>query len=240
MAGYRKRNTEGPSSEDKALDLFAEMMIEKIESIHKDWHKPWFTEGALQWPRNLSGREYNGMNALMLCENEGYKIPRFCTFDCVQRLNKPGKDGQELPRVSVLRGEKSFPVMLTTFTCIHKETKEKIKYDDYKKLSDEEKAQYNVYPKMQVFRVFNVAQTNLQEARPELWEQLEREREKGRKRRTFQFWACRCDDKGQPLDLSHQTDAPKRSILLNHKERDCRTRKGAVQRRGIFLRNAVP
>ena len=176
MAGYRKRNTEGPNSEDKALDLFAEMMIEKIESIQKDWHKPWFTEGVLQWPRNLSGREYNGMNALMLllhCENEGYKIHRFCTFDCVQRLNKPGKDGQELPRVSVLKGEKSFPVMLTTFTCIHKETKEKIKYDDYKKLSDEEKAQYNVYPKMQVFRVFNVAQTNLREARPELWEQLE-------------------------------------------------------------------
>ena len=114
---------DGPNSEDKALDLFAEMMIEKIESIRKDWKKPWFTEGALQWPKNLSGREYNGMNAFMLllhCENEGYKIPRFCTFDCVQRLNNPGKDGKELPRVSVLRGEKSFPVMLTTFTCIHK------------------------------------------------------------------------------------------------------------------------
>lgn len=179
MAGYRKRNTDGPNSEDKALDLFAEMMIEKLESIRKsDWKKPWFTEGALQWPRNLSGREYNGMNAMMLllhCEKEGYKIPRFCTFDCVQRLNKPGKDGEELPRVSVLRGEKSFPVMLTTFTCIHKETKEKIKYDDYKRLSEEEKKAYNVYPKMQVFRVFNVAQTNLREARPELWEKLEQE-----------------------------------------------------------------
>lgn len=179
MTRYRKQNTDGPSSEDKALDLFAEMMIEKIESIRKsDWRKPWFTEGALQWPRNLSGREYNGMNALMLllhCEKEGYKIPRFCTFDCVQRLNKPDKDGQELLRVSVLRGEKSFPVMLTTFTCIHKETKEKIKYDDYKKLSDNEKKKYNVYPKMQVFRVFNVAQTNLQEARPELWQRLEEE-----------------------------------------------------------------
>ena len=90
-----------------------------------------------------------------------YKIPRFCTFDCVQKLNKPGKDGEELPRVSVLRGEKSFPVMLTTFTCIHKETKEKIKYDDYKKLSDDEKEQYNVYPKMQVFRVFNVARASV-------------------------------------------------------------------------------
>ena len=178
MTGYRRQKTDGPNSEEKALDLFAEMMIEKIESISKDWRKPWFTEGALQWPRNLSGREYNGMNALMLllhCEKEGYKIPRFCTFDCVQRMNKPGKDGQELPRVSVLRGEKSFPVMLTTFTCIHKETREKIKYDDYKRLSDDEKQEYNVYPKMQVFRVFNVQQTNLQEARPELWEKLEKE-----------------------------------------------------------------
>lgn len=178
MAGYRRQNADGPNSEEKALDLFAEMMIEKIESINKDWRKPWFTEGALQWPRNLSGREYNGMNAFMLmlhCEKEGYKIPRFCTFDCVLRMNKLGKDGQELPRVSVLRGEKSFPVMLTTFTCIHKETKEKIKYDDYKNLSEDEKKEYNVYPRMQVFRVFNVQQTNLREARPELWEKLEKE-----------------------------------------------------------------
>lgn len=46
MAGYRKKNADGPNSEDKALDLFAEMMIEKIESIRKDWKKPWFTEVA--------------------------------------------------------------------------------------------------------------------------------------------------------------------------------------------------
>lgn len=182
MAGYRKQNSDGPSAEDKALDLFAEMMIERIETISKDWTKPWITEGSLGWPKNLSGREYNGMNALMLllhCEKNGYKIPRFCTFDCVQRLNKPtdkqAKEGVELPRVSVNRGEKSFPVMLTTFTCIHKETKEKIKYDDYKKLSEDEQKMYNVYPKMQVFRVFNVQQTNLREARPELWEKLEQE-----------------------------------------------------------------
>ena len=179
MAGYKKYNNDGPSAEDKALDPFAEMMIERIETISKDWSKPWITEGSLGWPKNLSGREYNGMNALMLllhCEKNGYKIPRFCTFDCVQRLNKPtekqAKEGAELLRVAVNRGEKSFPVMLTTFTCIHKETKEKIKYDDYKRLSDEEKKMYNVYPKMQVFRVFNVSQTNLQEARPELWNKL--------------------------------------------------------------------
>ena len=172
---------EGPSAEDKALDLFADMMIERIQSLSgKDgWKKPWFTEGALQWPKNLNGREYNGMNAMMLllhCEKEGYKIPRFCTFDRIQLFNKAGKKGEEQkPRVSVLKGEHSFPVMLTTFTVVNKETKEHIKWEDYKLLSQEDREKYNVYPKLQTYHVFNVAQTNLKEVRPEFWEKLEQE-----------------------------------------------------------------
>ena len=172
---------EGPSAEDKALDLFADMMIERIQSLSgKDgWKKPWFTEGTLQWPKNLNGREYNGMNAMMLllhCEKEGYKIPRFCTFDRIQLFNKAGKkDEEQKPRVSVLKGEHSFPVMLTTFTVVNKETKEQIKWEDYKMLSQEEREKYNVYPKLQTYHVFNVAQTNLNEVRPEFWEKLEQE-----------------------------------------------------------------
>src|SRR5574344_502266 len=172
---------EGPSAEDKALDLFADMMIERIQSLSgKDgWKKPWFTEGTLQWPKNLNGREYNGMNAMMLllhCEKEGYKIPRFCTFDRIQQFNKTGKkDEEQKPHVSVLKGEHSFPVMLTTFTVVNKETKEHIKWEDYKLLSQEEREKYNVYPKLQTYHVFNVAQTNLKEVRPEFWEKLEQE-----------------------------------------------------------------
>lgn len=194
MAHYNRAKSEGPNSEDKALDLFAEMMIEKIESFKGDWSKPWFTEGTLQWPKNMSGREYNGMNALMLmmhCEKNGYTLPRFCTFDCVQRLNKENTD--ESRKLSVLKGEKSFPVMLTTFTCIDKDTKDKIKWEDYKKLSEEEKSHYNVFPKMQVFRVFNVAQTNMQEARPDLWDKLVRENGTAPNRRGNDF-------KFEPLD----------------------------------------
>ena len=141
MADYKKYNTDGRSSEDRALDKFAEMMIEKINTLQNDWKKPWFTEGSLTWPKNLSGREYNGMNALMLmmhCEKQGYKLPVFCTFDRVAGLNfnkdKQGKrqqvkdnNGEALPQVTILKGEKSFPV----------------------------------------------AQTNLQEARPELYKKLE-------------------------------------------------------------------
>ena len=172
---------EKPTAEQKALDLFTEMMIAKIESLSKKdgWKKPWFTEGTLQWPKNLNGREYNGMNAFLLllhCEKEGYKIPRFCTFDRIQQFNKPGsRDKDAKPRVSVLKGEHSFPVMLTTFTVVDKETKERIKWEDYKLLSQEQREKYNVYPKLQTYHVFNVAQTNLKEVRPELWEKLEQE-----------------------------------------------------------------
>lgn len=65
--------------------------------------------------------------------------------------------------------------MLTTFTCVHKETKEHIKYDDYKQLTQDERNNYNVYPKLQVYNVFNLDQTNLKEARPEMYQKFKDE-----------------------------------------------------------------
>lgn len=187
MAGKKFYNSDGPSAEDRALERFADMLIEKVETLQGDWKKPWFTEGSMKWPKNMNGREYNGMNALMLmlqCEKNGYKIPVFCTFDRVSALNfdkdkqgarKPMVDenGEKLPLVSINKGEKSFPVFITTFTCIDKDSHEKIKYDDYKQMSNEEKKNIAVYPKLQVYNVFNIDQTNLKEARPELYAKLE-------------------------------------------------------------------
>lgn len=186
MAYNKNNNSDGSSAEDRALDRFAELMIQKISSISNDWEKPWFTEGMMKWPKNLSGREYNGLNAFMLmlhCEDNGYKLPVFCTFNRIAGLNyskdKSGKqvplvdeNGEKLPQVSVKKGEKSFPVFLTTFTVVDKETKEKIKYDDFRKLSEEEQKRYSVYPKLNVFNVFNVDQTNMKEARPELYARI--------------------------------------------------------------------
>ena len=88
--------------------------------------------------------------------------------------NVPGvdADGNKRPQVHVNKGEKSFPVFLTTFTVVNNDTKEKIKYEEYKKLSADEQSKYTVFPKMQVFNVFNIAHTNLQEARPEIWERI--------------------------------------------------------------------
>jgi len=188
MAYKKNYNSDGRSAEDRALDKFAELLISKLETIQADWKKPWFTEGvSTSLPKNLSGREYNGMNSMMLmlhAEQEGYKLQVWATFDRITGLNfvkdkqggkQEAKDGEgnKLPLVSVNKGAKSFPVFITTFTCVNPETKERIKYDNYKRLSEEERAKYNVYPKLQTYNVFNVeGQTNLKEARPELFQKL--------------------------------------------------------------------
>ena len=186
MAKYQYKNN-GPSAEDRALDVFADLMIKKIESVSSNWQKPWFTKNALQWPKNLSGREYNGMNALILMfqqEHKGWNSNRFATFERISSLNfddnrKPlvDKEGNKLPFVTVTKGEKSTPVMFTSFTVVHKETHDKIKYDDYKNLPDDEKLNYSVYPKLQVYNVFNIDQTNIKEARPELYAKFNQEYE---------------------------------------------------------------
>ena len=187
MASENKFHNNGQSAADKALLRFTELMIEKIQTLQGDWKKPWFTPGATQPPQNLSGRHYNGGNSLMLmlqAEKMGYEIPVWGTFDRITNLNyvKDGngnvfqvrdKQGHKLPMVTVNKGEKSFPVFLTTFTVVNPETKERIPYDDYRLLSKEDQAKYKVYPKLQVYNVFNIAaQTNLELTRPEMYAKL--------------------------------------------------------------------
>lgn len=193
---YQKTQRDGqPTAEDRALEKFTDLMIDKLQNLQQDCQKPWFTESALAVPRNLNGRQYNGMNSVMLmmhCQKNNYELPVFCTFDRVASLNytkdKQGarqqvkdEQGENLPQVSVKKGEKSFPVFITTFTVVNKETKDKIKYDDYKQMSEDERKDYNVYPRLQVYSVFNVGQTNLKEARPDLYAKLE-EQCKGQRR----------------------------------------------------------
>lgn len=60
MAGYRKKNADGPNSEDKALDLFAEMIIEKIEGIQKDWKSLGLRRVRYSGPATFTGASTTG------------------------------------------------------------------------------------------------------------------------------------------------------------------------------------
>ena len=172
----------------ETLNTFADMMIEKIKSFGdgESWEKPWFSDKAIQWPKSIKGRNYSGMNAFMLMmhsEEKGYHVPIFTTFESVHYLNgkkaKDGKwepatdkDGKRLPMAHVLKGEKSFPVLLSVPVVENKDTKDKIPYDDYRNLSDEQKKDYSVRNSTKVYYVFNIDQTNLKEARPELYQKF--------------------------------------------------------------------
>lgn len=163
------------TAEDKALDLFADLMIQKIETISKDWSKPWFNEGSLMTPKSIYGREYNGMNSLMLtmhCESSGYELPIFATFNKIVSLNFNSETKEylkDLPHVGVNKGEKSFPIILKELVAKHKVTRKNIRLDEYKRLSEEEKADYDIRWFANVYNVFNIAQTNIAQARPELY-----------------------------------------------------------------------
>ena len=166
------------------------MLIQKLEETKKsEWKQPWFAEGQTAWPKSLYGKPYHGMNALMLsllCEKEGYQIPVFATHDRIFSLNfdkdeeggrvpAVDKDGNQLPFLHVTKGEHSFPVFLSQMNIVHQETKEKIKWSDYVNLTPEEQKEYNIYHNRRVHYVFNVDQTNMKEARPELYAKLQEE-----------------------------------------------------------------
>lgn len=183
-AEYAKQK-EG-EKESKALDAFANLVIEKIKTFEGNWQKPWITPNSLI-PQNLDGRAYNSMNALMLmllAEEKGWKSNVYVTSHKVFNLNiekdKKGnlvqatdKNGKKLPKVFINKGEHSFPVILSLPSAVNKETKERIDIEEYKKLSEAEKDNYKIYYNNRVYNVFNITeQTNLKEARPELYNKI--------------------------------------------------------------------
>lgn len=150
-------------SNDKALQLFVDLMIEKIEEVSDNPSKRWFSVAGHGFPQNVEGRLYQGMNSLilyLLCEKRNYVTPVFMTF--LQAKTQ---------EVNVLKGQKAFPVLYWDFS-IKNENGSKIKIDEYNSLSDELKKEYKVIPYTKEYWVFNVDQTNYAEKYPEKWEEL--------------------------------------------------------------------
>lgn len=184
--GRWESNIDFKTYEDNNYKLFAEMLIERIKTFKGDWKKPWIAENELAMPRAIYGRKYNGINAFILmlhCMRNKYDVPVFGTrehFVAMNYVNKDmkerkpevDKDGNKLPFVHILKGEHSFPVKLSTVNITHKETNKSISYGDYINLPKEERDQYKLHRFEKWYSVFNVDQTNLKEARPEMYEKL--------------------------------------------------------------------
>lgn len=189
MAGNGKNSyapNGGRSAEERALERYSGLLLEKVRAIGQDHSLPWLTDESLKWPKGITGGEYNGTNALMLLlhsEKEGYKVPVFLTFEQVMGLNNDignqekgervnEKYDNQLRRVSVLKGARSFPVLSTKFVVKCNGAEAKINFADYQKLSPKNQAKYDVYVTHGIYNVFNIDQTNIRELRPELYNKI--------------------------------------------------------------------
>lgn len=143
---------------EKVLERYAEMMIEKIKQVSADeWQKPWFTpKGGT--PQNIMGRTYNNMNRLMLymeMDRMKYTLPVFMTFN---QLKDEG--------LMISKGSRAFPVTFYDISVKHKISGKKISFSDYKSLSDLQKQEYKVTHFLKYYNVFNIDQTDFQEKYP--------------------------------------------------------------------------
>jgi antirestriction protein ArdC len=146
---------------DSRLQAVADLVVSKIETLDKEWKKPWINVKSI--PVNLSGRAYSGSNEFLLAlhtERKEYAAPVYMTFAQAKR--------EEL---QVLKGSKSFPVFYHDVIITDKD-KNKIKSEDYKLLSEEEQAKYNVKSFLKCYDVFNIDQTNMRDVKPEQYAEI--------------------------------------------------------------------
>lgn len=158
-----KKKNPSESVEQKISATFAELLIERMEQIQADWKQPWIQVGGSGLPRNMDGKQYNGMNTLMLmlhAQEKGYQMPYWMTY------NRAAEEGAE-----VKKGEKGFPVCFWNFTFRDKDGN-RISEEDYKNLSEQEKNECKKIPYLRTYVVFNIQQTRYPEVKPDEYAKL--------------------------------------------------------------------
>lgn len=148
---------------DKTLNIFADLIVNKIQTIESHWEQPWLSCAANNnfIPQNISGRCYSHGNAFILailCEIHNFQTPVFLTFLQAKELN-----------LTITKGSHSFPVYYVCRLYYHNDTHKKITEKEYKELSEGEKEMFHIVPVLKSYNVFNLDQTNYSEVYPDKW-----------------------------------------------------------------------
>ena len=148
---------------DKFNEQLCELLIEKMQTIDGDWESPWLNE-RLTHPLNVNGRFYSGVNKLILswvAEKNGWHFPVFTTF-------KMAKDND----IQILKGSHGCPVVF--FKSAYVDEKGRfLSAKEVRDMTEEERSECSIGSiRVSYTNVFNVEQTNMRDARPDLWEDL--------------------------------------------------------------------
>lgn len=147
---------DGPTRIDRALDKFANMMIERLEACKtKNWEQGWTSGDRLVGlPQNINGRPYVGGNAFLLQMHtmiKGYHVPVYMT-------SKQARDNGAL----IKKGEASVPVFKWGLS-VKDENGKRISEDKYLAMDKEDQAKCQVRPYLMVYNEWNLDQTTLEE-----------------------------------------------------------------------------
>lgn len=151
---------------EKQAPKFVELISKRLLTISEDWEQPFFSipSNSNFMPQNIRGTKYKASNAFflfLLCEEMNYQTPVFLTFNQAKDLN-----------VSINKGSKSFPVKYKSFTIMHRETKEKITINLYRRLTEAEQKEYMIFSMLKYYNVFNIENTNYPTEHPKEWEEM--------------------------------------------------------------------
>jgi antirestriction protein ArdC len=161
-----KSGQERKNSGDKAVEKFAEMMIDRMKAMKaSDWRQGWTTgKGTmLGMPQNMSGRNYSGSNSFFLqmdTSMNAYSTPVYLTFLQAQKEN-----------IRIKKGAQSMPVIYWDLN-IKDERGKRVSESDYRQMGRTEQAKCEVRPFLRAFSVFNVDQTNLAEVNKEKYDAI--------------------------------------------------------------------
>lgn len=151
--------------DEKYIEIFSKLMIEKIKQVSTDWEKPWFTPMCAA-TKNIQGYRYNGVNDMLLtmAAQEKNQLPVYMTF---QQAKEQG--------CHILKGKTGIPtVFYKTVEYPEKELQEIADKKGKRKeeLSQSERIKYLL---RRYNYVFNIDDTNLKEVKPEMYKKLRKE-----------------------------------------------------------------
>lgn len=138
-----------------------DLLIDKMKRMQLDYTEPWISGNAV---KNIQSRPYSGKNKLLLnlaAEKYKWQYPVYTTF-------KMAKD----EGISILKGSKSLPVIYYDNYYKHPEDNHRITPREYEKLSKGEREKYEHIVFAKAASVFNIAQTNIEEVRKDLYDKI--------------------------------------------------------------------
>lgn len=161
----KQEETEGTRI-DRAIQKFADLMIQRLEnSKKKDWEQGW-TEGSHGFgglPQNITGRTYVGGNAFLLqvhTSMRGFHVPVYMTRT---QMKENG--------VHIKKGEHSVPVFKWGLN-IKDENGKRLSEDAFRDLSKDEQNKCQVRPYLKVFNEWNIDQTTFEEDNNEKYQAI--------------------------------------------------------------------